>query len=172
MKLASLWLMVVAVTAPTSSTALLPKYTPAGLINVTWPGALILPKIWLGLASRTRFKVAACALGWLKLTVPVEPTLKVPQLMTARCELWSMFSTGAVAVPALPIWAMPAATCPWVGSSLGEGGPAPANAMRPASPRTAASLAIVLTSELRLPRERAVSATTVQVAVTSLKTMR
>ena len=45
MKLASLWLIVVAVNAPTSSTAFLPKYTPAGLIRVTCPGALILPKI-------------------------------------------------------------------------------------------------------------------------------
>ena len=76
-----------------------------------------------------------------------------------------LLSTGAVAVPPRPICAMPAATWPCVGSSVGAGGPATARTMCPASPRMAASLAIFLTRELRLPRERAVSATTVQVAI-------
>ena len=83
-----------------------------------------------------------------------------------------MLSTGALAVPPRPICAMPAATCPCVGSAVGAGGPAAASSICPAMPITAANLAIFLTSELRLPDERAISATTVHVAVISLKMTR
>jgi hypothetical protein len=59
-----------------------------------------------------------------------------------------------------------------VGNSVGAGGPAADNSIWLAKPSTAASLAIFLTSELRLPHERAISATTVHVAVISLKMTR
>src|SRR6202043_567377 len=57
MKSALPMLLVVTARLPTSTDALLPKYTPFGLSRNTWPVAVILPKIWLALLSRTRLRL-------------------------------------------------------------------------------------------------------------------
>ena len=79
--------MVVALMAPVLISAPLPKITPFGLIKITWPLALMAPSIIDFDAPFTRFRVDELALGWLKFTVALEPTLKLCQLITARCEL-------------------------------------------------------------------------------------
>ena len=79
---------------------------------MTWPGAVIRPKIWLGWVSMTRFSVADWALGCWKLTVASLPMLKLVQSTTALWLVWLMLSV-------LADWLMlawPAATWPPLGS--------------------------------------------------------
>ena len=109
---------VVATSAPTSTEAPGAKYTPLGLVKNTWPLALMRPKIWLGLASSTRFKVTLLAEGWLKLTCACAPTLKVCQSIAARDVLCVMFITAAL----WTIVTVLATTCPPVGNCMGAGG--------------------------------------------------
>ena len=61
------------------------------------------PKIWLGLLSATRFKVADWAFGCWKCTCAWLPTLKLCQSTTARWLVW-------LTVRVLPFWLMLA--CP------------------------------------------------------------
>ncbi len=54
-----------------------PKMMPFWLITSTWPGALMLPRIWLGpRLPITRFSAVQLLACWLKLTVVWAPTLK------------------------------------------------------------------------------------------------
>ena len=70
------------------------------------------PKIWLGLASSTRFKVTLDDDGCRKLTAAAAPTLNVFQSMAARCVLWLMFMVA----PDCAIFPVPATICPPVGN--------------------------------------------------------
>ena len=79
---------------------------------MTWPLAVIRPKIWLGSLLSTRLIVTLLALGWLNCTCALLPTLKVCQLMAA---LWLLCWMTMLA----PLWLMlagPAMTCPAVGN--------------------------------------------------------
>jgi len=58
--------------------------TPLGLSKNTWPLACSAPSITELSFPTTRFNVIALALGWLKSTVALLPTLKLPQSITAR----------------------------------------------------------------------------------------
>ena len=109
--------MVVATTPAALISAPLPKVTPFGLTKITWPFALIAPSIIDCVAPVTRFNVTAFEFGWLKFTVAFLPTLKLSQLMTARCEVWFTFMVAEVAVCDCEIDAFPATTWPFVGSA-------------------------------------------------------
>ncbi len=85
---------------------------------MTWPFALTAPSIIEALAPVTRLSVTALAFGWLKLTAAFLPTLKLSQLMTARCELWLMFICALVALELCVITAWPATTFPPVGNAF------------------------------------------------------
>ena len=98
------------------------KYTPLALLKITCPFDSMRPKIWLGLASFTRFSVADWALGWLKRTCALAPTLKLPQSTTARALLWLTTMLAAWAVLLWLMLAAPCTTCPPVGNWLGAGG--------------------------------------------------
>jgi hypothetical protein len=67
----------------------LPKMTPFGLTRNTMPFAVSVPMICDGSVSPvTRLRAMALALGWAKLTVALEPMLKVFQLVIRFCEDW------------------------------------------------------------------------------------
>src|SRR5580704_8304072 len=85
---------------------------PLGLIRNTWPLALISPKMLEGLLPVTRFRITEELLGWLNCTYSLAPMENCCQLMAARCELWL---TMTPLLPALPMVAVPATTCPPVG---------------------------------------------------------
>ncbi|CAM3795134.1 hypothetical protein POBR111598_10080 [Polynucleobacter brandtiae] len=102
--------MVVATTAAALISAPLPKVTPFGFTRTTWPFARMAPSIIDALALVTRFRVTACAFGWLKFTWAFLPTLKLSQFTTARCEVWLMFMAAEVAVCVCEIVALPATT--------------------------------------------------------------
>ncbi|VVE90821.1 hypothetical protein PBR20603_04812 [Pandoraea bronchicola] len=169
---------VVATRLPTFTLAVAPKYTPAGLTKNTWPGALTLPYIWLGLLSSTRFRMAAFAEGCWKLTVAALPTLNVCQLTTAFCEVCVTF----MVLPFVLIVACPAATCPPVGNCVGVGGAA----WTTIAPESATTSGLAMkrrrsrgkapmratTLPLSLPRARDVSATTTQARTSSLQIRR
>ena len=91
---------------------------PLGLVKKTWPGAVMRPKIWLGLLSSTRLSVALELEGCTKFTLAALPRLKVFQLSTAEALLWFTLS---VAVPVCAVVAWPATTWPPVGSWVGAG---------------------------------------------------
>ena len=117
MKSASLMPCVVATMPPTSTRADAPKYTPAGLVRMTWPLAVIWPKIWLGSLLSTRLSVTLLALGCANCTLASLPTLKLCQLMAARSVLWWM----TMFAPLWPMRAWPALTCPPEGNVVGGG---------------------------------------------------
>ena len=68
----------------TSTCAPRENATPAALVMMTLPFALIRPAITEGSGPTTRFSVTALALGWLNCTVCWLPTSKLCQLMAAR----------------------------------------------------------------------------------------
>ena len=107
---------MVAVRLPTSTVALLLKYTPFGLLMNTWPLPVILPKIWLALLSSTRLSTAELLFGSTKFTCAALPRLKVFQSMTARWLVWSTLSTAVVGVLLVVIVAEPPTTVPPVGN--------------------------------------------------------
>ena len=83
MKSWSLILAVVASNAPTLICAFLPIIMPFGLEMNTLPLAFIAPSITDFSLPITRFKITACALGCLKLTVSSALMPKDCQLMAA-----------------------------------------------------------------------------------------
>ena len=59
-------LCVVAIRLPTSTLLPRPKYTPLPLLMMTWPGAVMRPKMVLASGPVTRLSVEALLPGWLK----------------------------------------------------------------------------------------------------------
>src|SRR6185312_4225884 len=112
MKWASLVSRVLAVRLETSRDEPGANRMPLGLIRNTWPLALISPKMLEGLLPMTRFSTTEELLGWLNCTYSFEPMENCCQLMEARWELWL---TMTPLLPAVPMVAEPAATCPPLG---------------------------------------------------------
>ena len=125
--------------------------------------ALIWPKIWLGLASSTRFSSALLALGWLMLTCACAPTLKLCQLIAAFWLDWLMLITA----PACLTLAWPALSWPPLGNCVvagGLGGGAacarpPVPAAKPAKASATALAAELTEPPARLPQDLAISIT-------------
>ena len=112
MKSASPMPCVVAIRPPTSTRAEGLKYTPDGLVRMTWPLAVMRPKIWLGSLPCTRFSVTLLAPGCWNCTCAPLPTLKLCQLIAARSLPWVM--TMLAPLCAMPAW--PELTWPPVGN--------------------------------------------------------
>src|SRR5215510_13553025 len=108
---------LVATSAPTSTCAVLPKRTPLGLTRNTWPLAVIRPRISEPPDELvTRFSTTEEELGCAKLTLALDPMLKLDQLMIAFGVAWFT----SMRAPDWLIAAAPAATCPPVGSAVGS----------------------------------------------------
>jgi hypothetical protein len=115
-------LWVVAIRLPTSTVDVGEKYRPWAFVSTTCPGALMRPKIWLGLASLMRLSVTACALGWANCTCAALPRLKLSHW---RMALGLLCCTSRLAACAVLVWLMlacPATSRPPVGNWVGAGG--------------------------------------------------
>src|SRR5436190_1736438 len=110
-------LRLVATSPPTSTCAVLPKSTPLGFTRNTCPLAVMRPRISEPPDELiTRFSTTEEALGWAKLTLAPDPILKVDQLMIAFEVAWFT----SMCAPDWLIVALPAVTCPPVGSAAGS----------------------------------------------------
>ena len=124
------------------------------------------PKIWLGCASSTRFKVTALAEGWAKLTLALAPRLNVCQSMAPRAVLCWMF----IAAPFCVTTTWPPTTFAPAGNSVGAGGAAKAAMLAPRP--SAAHAGASKVRPLRLPLPLAFSATATQAPRISLQIKR
>src|SRR4051812_40037220 len=110
-------LRLVATSPPTSTCAVLPKSTPLGLTRNTWPLAVRRPRISEPPDELvTRFSTTEEELGCAKLTLAPDPILKLDQLMIACWVPWFT----PMREPDWVIVALPAATCPPLGSAAGS----------------------------------------------------
>ena len=164
----SLMPCVVAVKLPTSTLEPGAKYTPLGLVKNTWPLALIWPKIWLGLLSRTRLSKTLLLLGWWTVTVALAPTLKLCQLTMAWLELCCTAMLAAMAVCVWLMATLPAATWAPMGSWLTAGGGAAIAHGAAAALLASSAMFVSKRSVPFLPRALTCSATATQVLWASL----
>src|SRR6185312_54066 len=141
MKLASLMSRVLAVRLETSRVEPGANRMPLGLIRNTWPLARMLPKMLEGLLPMTRFSTTEELLGWLNWTYSLPPTENCCQLMEARWVFWLMTTP---LLPAVPMVADPATTCPPFGlarAAIGSMAPkAPAVCARARGDRACAKI--------------------------------
>ena len=130
----------------TSTWLPLSNTTPERLTSTTLPLAVMCPAISDGSPPTTRFSVVALALGWTKLTVSAEPTLKLCQFTAASWLAWF------TVVRVLLVWLMlacPATTCPPCGRAVGE---SCACAGKASTSNTAACNAVLPSNDARLRR--------------------